>query len=78
MPEMITWKTWEYVSHRAIKYKWRHAWKEKSGDDFAAFDGDLQIGRIFKCRAGNGGTEGRWFWIVIADGSKRLDWPSAG
>lgn len=45
MPEQITWKSWEHVSGREIKYKWRHAWKEKPGDDYVAFDGDTQIGQ---------------------------------
>ncbi|MGR9245055.1 hypothetical protein [Rhizobium leguminosarum] len=77
MPEQITWKSWEHVSHREIKYKWRHAWKEKPGDDYVAFDGDTQIGRIFRSQVG-GVVDNRWFWIVATDGSHRLDWPSAG
>ncbi|QND15104.1 hypothetical protein HB775_15315 [Rhizobium leguminosarum bv. trifolii] len=70
------WKMWEAVSHRKLKYKWRHGWKGKPGDDFVAFNGDQQIGRIFQIH--EPGLTARWFWIVMADGGPRLDWPAAG
>ncbi|WP_259669218.1 hypothetical protein [Rhizobium sp. NLR4b] len=43
------WKDWEViVSGERPRGKWRHAWKEKPGDDFIGFDGETCMGRIFK------------------------------
>ncbi|WEA23832.1 hypothetical protein [Rhizobium binxianense] len=71
------WKSWEtIVNGERPKGKWRHAWKEKPGDDFIGFDGDACMGRIF--RIDLTGFDERWYWLVAADGSPRLGWPAAG
>ncbi|MFB2607290.1 hypothetical protein ACE04B_35900, partial [Rhizobium phaseoli] len=58
------------------KGKWRHAWKEKPGDDFIGFDGDACMGRIFKIDLMDASE--RWYWLIAADGSPRRGWPAAG
>ncbi|MFS2179067.1 hypothetical protein ACCC98_24485 [Rhizobium pisi] len=71
------WKSWEMIiSGERPKGKWRHAWKEKPGDDFIGFDGDACMGRIFKIDLT--GSDERWYWLISADGSPRLGWPAAG
>ncbi|MBB3648845.1 hypothetical protein FHX14_005074 [Rhizobium sp. BK619] len=71
------WKSWEMIaSGERPKGRWRHAWKEKPGDDFIGFYGDACIGRIFKIELT--GYEERWYWLVTADGSPRRGWPAVG
>ncbi|ANK86215.1 MULTISPECIES: hypothetical protein [unclassified Rhizobium] len=71
------WKDWEViVSGERPRGKWRHAWKEKPGDDFIGFDGETCMGRIFKIDLT--GSDERWYWLISADGSPRRGWPAAG
>ena len=71
------WKSWEMIlSDETPRGKWRHAWKEKPGDDFIGFHGGACMGRIFKIELT--GYEERWYWLVTADGSPRRGWPAAG
>lgn len=71
------WKMWEAKpAGDKPKYKWRHSWQGKPGDDFAGFDGPKQIGRIFKID--EPWSKGRWFWLVNTEGGERLNWPVAG
>ncbi|MBB2796910.1 UNVERIFIED_ORG: hypothetical protein GGD58_005829 [Rhizobium pisi] len=71
------WKSWELIiSGEKPKGKWRHAWKEKPGDDFIGFDGDACMGRIFKIDLMH--SSERWYWLIAADGSPRRGWPAAG
>lgn len=68
------WKLWEAVGHRQLRYKWRHSWREKDGKDFTAFDGERQIGRIFRIKE----LDGRWYWLIATEGPHHLNWPTAG
>ena len=53
------WKSWEMIaSGERPKGKWRHAWKEKPGDDFIGFDGDACMGRIFSINLTGPGERG--------------------
>ncbi|MBX5045859.1 hypothetical protein [Rhizobium lentis] len=71
------WKSWEVIaSGESPRGKWRHAWKEKPGDDFIGFDGETCMGRIFRIEFT--GSDERWYWLISADGSPRLGWPAAG
>lgn len=71
------WKVWEAIgSDTRPRYKWRHSWKEKPGDDFVGFDGERQIGRIFQIP--EPWTKEKWFWIVHTEGDEKLNWPTAG
>ncbi|EJZ17413.1 hypothetical protein NE852_12735 [Rhizobium sp. Pop5] len=71
------WKSWEMIlSDERPRGKWRHAWKEKPGDDFIGFHGDACMGRIFKIDLN--GSDERWYWLIAADGSPRRGWPAAG
>ncbi|MBB2672016.1 UNVERIFIED_ORG: hypothetical protein GGE44_001569 [Rhizobium esperanzae] len=71
------WKSWELItSGEKPKGQWRHAWKEKPGDDFIGFDGDACMGRIFKIDLMD--SSERWYWLIAADGSPRRGWPAAG
>jgi hypothetical protein len=71
------WKLWEAIpAGEKPRYKWRHSWKEKPGNDFVGFDGERQIGRIFQIN--EPWTKERWFWIVHTEGGEKLNWPTAG
>ncbi|PDT00922.1 hypothetical protein CO666_27690 [Rhizobium chutanense] len=71
------WKSWEVIANgERPRGKWRHAWKEKPGDDFIGFDGETCMGRIFKIDFT--GSDERWYWLISADGSPRRGWPAAG
>ena len=71
------WKMWEAIPAGTVtKYKWRHSWAGKPGNDFVGFDGEKQIGRIF--RIDEPWTKGKWFWLVATEGGDRMNWPPAG
>jgi len=44
------------------KYKWRETWPGEGHQDFAAWDGDLQFGRILLDLTSQ--RNGQWIWAI--------------
>jgi len=44
------------------KHKWRETWLDESHQDFAAWEGDLQFGRIFLDLTSL--KKGQWIWAI--------------
>ncbi|SEI13936.1 hypothetical protein SAMN05216228_10262 [Rhizobium tibeticum] len=44
------------------KYKWRETWPGEGHQDFAAWDEDLQFGRILEDRTSP--KRGQWIWAI--------------
>lgn len=51
----------EQALHRN-KHKWRETWLDESHQDFAAWEGDLQFGRIFLDLTSL--KKGQWIWAI--------------
>jgi hypothetical protein len=54
---------------RRFELRWQRTWEDRSYD-FAAFDGELRVGRIYRHEGGPSGN--KWWWSMTAKIGNRI------
>lgn len=61
--EFNGWKAFESIkSDEKPRYKWRHTWADRSGNDFVGYKNGYCLGRIFQIDYTM--QKEKWFWLV--------------
>jgi len=52
------------MTERRFTLRWKRTWEDTS-HDFAAYDGDLHVGRVYRLMGGPSDSRWRWAMYVI-------------
>ncbi len=61
--EFNGWKAYERIgTDEKPRYKWRHTWADRNGNDLVGYKNGACVGRVFKLDYITG--DEKWFWLV--------------